>query len=110
MPTKLTPAALTAYLAANPDQKEALTAYRTAAKAAVLDAADSRRGRRKPVKPQDLDHWTVVLYGDFGTAGPAQAQRGGFTRAEWPPLQRLRNHGIAFGPDFADLIDAALDA
>ena len=112
MPSKpLTPAALTAYLDANPDQKAALIAYREAAKAVVLDRADRQRGiRRKPIKPADLAHWTVVLYGDFATAGPAVAGWHGFGRDQWPPLQVLRNHGIAFSDVFADLIDAALDA
>ncbi len=111
MPSKpLTPAALTAYLDANPDQKAALLAYREAAKATVAyQAADYRRrhGLRSKKNPS-LRHWTTVLYSDFMAAGPNHVE--GFGRAQWPPLQVLRNHGIAFGPGFVNLIDTALDA
>lgn len=102
----LTLADLTAYLAVNSDQKEALLAYREAAKATLAyRAADRRRqGLRSKANQR---HWTTVLYSDFMAAGPNHVE--GFGRAEWPPLQCLRNHGIASSDAFADLIDVALD-
>ena len=102
----LTLADLTAYLAANSDQKEALLSYREAAKATLAyQAADRRRqGLRSKA---NVRHWTTVLYSDFMAAGPNYVE--GFRRAEWPPLQVLRNHGIAFSDSFVNLIDVALD-
>lgn len=104
------PHPIVAFLAANPDCATALRAYRKAAKAYLLDSADRRRGiRRKPIKAEDLGHWTVVLFNDFSAAGPRDTAMYGFSRAEWPPLQVLRNDGPAFEPGFAEAVDAALD-
>jgi len=107
-----TKTSLAKFFAQHPAASKVLRAYRSAAKAYLVDAAaaDRRGARRKGGKAEALDHWTVVLFNDFAAAGPRSAGPFGFAYSDWSLLQVLRNSGAAFDSSFPAQVDALIDA
>ncbi len=83
---------------------DTLRVYRAAARKVARDWA--KVAKRKSSKTAEPTHWTAILASDWSNAGPRLASAYGFTRDQWPPLQRLRNQ---HGPAILDQLDQLLD-